>query len=167
MDAWGYQHGIQLDFIRPKRPVENGFIETFDGRLRDEWLNVEVFIPLEDVRDKLACWQKDYNLPRPDSTLQDQASVSFIADWLATIRTPLDSHELLEALNVSHARFATPHKRPKPITHRPHPQISVGLHSRGKSKFGVRGLNRSAYNWRQITLAERLAIAFKLQHIRE
>jgi putative transposase len=44
MDAWGYQHGIQLDIIRPERPVENGFIETFNGRLRDEWLNVEVFI---------------------------------------------------------------------------------------------------------------------------
>ena len=54
MDAWAYRHGIQLDFIRPGKPVENGFIESFNGRLRDECLNVEVFFTLEDVREKLA-----------------------------------------------------------------------------------------------------------------
>jgi transposase InsO family protein len=50
MDAWAYRHGIHLDFIRPGKPVENGFIESFNGRLRDECLNVEVFFTLEDVR---------------------------------------------------------------------------------------------------------------------
>jgi putative transposase len=54
MDAWAYRHGIQLDFIRPGKPVENSFIESFNGRLRDEGLNVEVFCTLEDVREKLA-----------------------------------------------------------------------------------------------------------------
>lgn len=62
MDAWAYRHGIQLDFIRPGKPVENGFIESFNGRLRDECLNLEVFFTLEDVREKLARWQEDYNL---------------------------------------------------------------------------------------------------------
>lgn len=56
MDAWAYRHGIQLDCIRPGKPVENGFIESFNGRLRDECLNVEVFFTLEDVREKLARW---------------------------------------------------------------------------------------------------------------
>ena len=43
MDAWAYQYCVQLDFIRPGRPVENCYIESFNGRLRDECLNVQVF----------------------------------------------------------------------------------------------------------------------------
>ena len=98
MDAWAYQHGIQLDFIRPGKPAENGFIESFNGRLRDECLNDEVFFTLEDVREKLARWQDDYNRLRPHSSLQDQAPASFAADCSATARTAHASRELLEAL---------------------------------------------------------------------
>jgi putative transposase len=87
MDAWAYRHGIQLDFIRPGKPVENGFIESFNGRLRDECLNVEVFFTLEDVRQKLARWQEDYNRLRPHSSLQDQAPATFAVNWLATVQT--------------------------------------------------------------------------------
>jgi transposase InsO family protein len=43
MDHWAYLNSVHLDFIRPGRPVENGYIESFNGRLRDECLNVEVF----------------------------------------------------------------------------------------------------------------------------
>jgi transposase InsO family protein len=53
MDAWAYQHDVQLNFIRPGKPVENSYIESFNGRLRDECLNVEVFFALADVREKL------------------------------------------------------------------------------------------------------------------
>ncbi|MEP6959284.1 MAG: IS3 family transposase [Nitrospirota bacterium] len=88
MDAWAYRHGIQLDCIRPGQPVENCFIKSFNGRLRDECLNVEVFFTLEDVREKLTRWQEDDNLTRPHSALQDQVPASFAADWSATIRTP-------------------------------------------------------------------------------
>jgi putative transposase len=49
MDPWAYHHGGQLNFIRPGKPVENGFIESVNGRLRDECLNVETFFTLEDV----------------------------------------------------------------------------------------------------------------------
>src|ERR1051325_894228 len=72
MDAWAYRHRIQLEFIRPGKPVENGFIESFNGRLRDECLNVEVFFTLEDVREKLTRWREDYNHQRPHSSLQDE-----------------------------------------------------------------------------------------------
>ena len=61
--------GVQLDFIRPGRPVENSYIESFNGRLRDECLNVEVFFALSDVRDKLERWRQDYNQVRPHSSL--------------------------------------------------------------------------------------------------
>ena len=99
MDAWAYRHGIQLDFIRPGKPVENGFIESFNGRLRDECLNVEVFFTLEDVRQKLALWQEDYNRVRPHSALEDRAPATFVAEWVeATTPTDQETPELLETL---------------------------------------------------------------------
>ena len=91
MDAWAYRHGIQLDFIRPGKPVENGFIESFNGWLRDECLNVEVFVTLEDVREKLPRWQQDYNLVRPHSALQDQAPASFVAEWVSATTPTQDA----------------------------------------------------------------------------
>ena len=60
MDVWAYQYRVQLDFIRPGNPVENSYIESFNGRLCDECLNVEVFFTLADVRDKLERWRQDY-----------------------------------------------------------------------------------------------------------
>ena len=81
MDAWAYGHGICLDFIRPGKPVENGYIESFNGRLRDECLNVSLFFSLEDARQKLEQWRKDYNRTRPRSSLGDQAPEAFAAAW--------------------------------------------------------------------------------------
>jgi putative transposase len=49
MEMWTYRYGVQLEFIRQGRPMENGYIESFNGRLRDECLNVEVFFALADV----------------------------------------------------------------------------------------------------------------------
>lgn len=71
MDTWAYRSGVQLQFIRPGKPVENGFIESFNGRLRDECLNVNVFFSLADARDKLERWRQDYNTCRPHSALGD------------------------------------------------------------------------------------------------
>ena len=81
MDIWAYRHGVHLDFIRPGRPVENGYIESFNGRLRDECLNVEVFFTLEDARVKLERWRQDYNWVRPHSALDDQAPALFAESW--------------------------------------------------------------------------------------
>lgn len=53
MEAWAYQYSVQLDFIRPGRPVENGYIESFNGRLRDECLNTNWFLSLDDARRKI------------------------------------------------------------------------------------------------------------------
>jgi putative transposase len=77
MDLWSYTNGVHLDFIRPGRPVENGYIESFNGRLRDECLNVEVFFTLADARRKLALWQYDYNHHRPHSALADRTPAEF------------------------------------------------------------------------------------------
>lgn len=79
MDHWAYTNGVHLNFIRPGRPVENGYIESFNGRLRDECLNVEVFFSLADARRKLAIWLHDYNQHRPHSALADRTPSEFAA----------------------------------------------------------------------------------------
>ena len=61
LDEWAWRRGVQLDFIRPGKPVENGLIESFNGRLRDECLNVNEFTSIEHARDILPRWQDDYN----------------------------------------------------------------------------------------------------------
>jgi putative transposase len=70
IDVWAYKNGVHLDFIRPGKPVENGYIESFNGKLRDECLNVEVFFSLADARRKLHLWRRDYNNYRPHSALE-------------------------------------------------------------------------------------------------
>jgi transposase InsO family protein len=52
LEDWAYQRGVQLDFIRPGKPVENAFIESFNGRLRDECLNIHQFTSIEDAKAK-------------------------------------------------------------------------------------------------------------------
>ena len=79
MDAWAYRHGIQLDFIRPGKPVENGFIESFNGRLRDECLNVHQFMSLDDARAIIEAWRVDYNHRRPHSSLGHLTPNEFVA----------------------------------------------------------------------------------------
>jgi putative transposase len=69
MDSWAYRHGVQLQFIRPGKPVENAFIESFNGRLRDELLNGELFMGLLDARQKLEAWRRDYNQNRPHGSI--------------------------------------------------------------------------------------------------
>ncbi len=78
MDTWAHEAGVQLDFIRPGRPVENSYIESFNGRLRDECLNGEVFFNLMDAREKLERWRCDYNQKRPHSALADRTPEEFV-----------------------------------------------------------------------------------------
>lgn len=82
-DHWAYSNGVHLDFIGPGRPVENGYIESFRGKLRDECLNVDVFFSVADAREKLARWPEDYNDIRPHSALDVRAPAVFAAAWTA------------------------------------------------------------------------------------
>jgi hypothetical protein len=77
MEVWSYQNGVKLEFIRPGKPVENGFVESFNGRLRDECLNVEVFFDVPDARMKLEQWRVDFNHSRPHSSLNDRTPAEF------------------------------------------------------------------------------------------
>jgi hypothetical protein len=68
-----------IPLIRPGKPVENSYIESFNGRLRDECLNVEVFLDLADARRKLDQWRSDYNQQRPNSALADRTPDEFVS----------------------------------------------------------------------------------------
>lgn len=79
LEDWAYRRGVQLDFIRPGKPVENAFIEAFNGRLRDECLNVHQFTSIEDARAKIEAWRLDYNATRPHSSLGHLTPNEFVA----------------------------------------------------------------------------------------
>ena len=68
-EDWAYRRSVQLDFIRPGKPVENAFIESFNGRLRDECLNVHPFTSLAEAQAIIEAWRRDYNHRRPHSSL--------------------------------------------------------------------------------------------------
>lgn len=71
MDEWAHTKNIKLDFIRPGKPNENAFIESFNGKFRDECLNENWFLSLEDARRTIEAWRIDYNENRPHSSLGD------------------------------------------------------------------------------------------------
>jgi len=78
LDAWAYQRGVKLTFIRPGKPVENAYIESFNGRFRDECLNENWFLTLEHARGIIEKWRIDYNNERPHSSLGYRTPEEFL-----------------------------------------------------------------------------------------
>ncbi len=70
---------MRLDFIRPGKPVENGFIESFSGRLSDELVNSELFLDIKDARRKIEAWRVNYNGNRSHTALYDVTPDEFAA----------------------------------------------------------------------------------------
>jgi putative transposase len=81
LDAWAFDRGVQLDFIRPGKPTENGFVEALNGRFRDECLNADIFISLDDAKRKIAAWKRDYNTQRPHSSLGNRTPSEYLRQW--------------------------------------------------------------------------------------
>lgn len=77
LDAWAYRRGVKLNFIRPGKPVENAFVESFNGRFRDECLNENWFLDLHDAKAKIEEWRTDYNQVRPHSSLGNVPPIEF------------------------------------------------------------------------------------------
>ncbi len=70
LDEWAYRKGVKLCFIRPGKPIENAYVESFNGRLRDECLNTNWFMNLRHAREIIEDWRVDYNEVRPHSSLK-------------------------------------------------------------------------------------------------
>jgi putative transposase len=77
LDRWAYEHGVVLEFSRPGKPTDNAFVESFNGRLREECLNAHWFLSLDDARGKIEAWRTFYNESRPHSALGDRTPSEF------------------------------------------------------------------------------------------
>lgn len=77
LDQWAYLNGVDLDFSRPGKPTDNAFIEAFNGRFREECLNENWFLSLEDAREKVEAWRQEYNTHRPHGALDNLSPDEF------------------------------------------------------------------------------------------
>jgi putative transposase len=77
LEAWAYAAGVTLCFIRPGKPIENAYVESFNGKFRDECLNEHWFVSLADAQAAIEAWRVDYNTVRPHSALADQTPHDF------------------------------------------------------------------------------------------
>ena len=96
MLGWAKDHGVDWHYIAPGRPMQNGYIESFNGRMRDELLNESLFIDLDQARRLIGAWVTDYNTARPHSSLGYKTP----AAYAGTLTAP-KGVTLVEALNVA------------------------------------------------------------------
>ena len=85
--AWGLERKIELAHIQPGKPMQNGRLESFNGKLREECLNISWFLNLLDARVKIAAWRKEYNEARPHSSLGYKTPKEFAAAQAAGFYT--------------------------------------------------------------------------------
>ena len=79
LDEWAYRNGVKLHFIEPGKPNQNAYIESFNGKFRDECLGENWFVSLDEARRIIEAWREDYNQVRPHSSLNDLAPEVFAA----------------------------------------------------------------------------------------
>jgi len=87
--AWCAEAGIEWHYIAPGRPMQNGYVESFNGRMRDELLNETLFLTFDHARARIAAWVEDYNRERPHSALGYETPAAFAArpdqQWTASL----------------------------------------------------------------------------------
>ncbi len=81
MDEWAHRNNVKLDFSRPGKPTDNAFIESFNGKLRQECLNQNWFTSLADAKQIVEEWRQNYNQLRPHSSLKQQTPSDFVVRW--------------------------------------------------------------------------------------
>ncbi len=86
-DAWAYSRDVKLEYIQRGKPPQNSFIESFNGTLRDDCLNLHWFLSLERARIMIEAWRQDYNHVRPHSALNEQTPAEFLAAFTPEQRT--------------------------------------------------------------------------------
>lgn len=94
LDQWAYASGVTLKLIQPGKPTQNAYIESFNGKFRDECLNEHWFRSLAHARAVIAAWRLDYNEERPHSALNYLSPAEFAAKHRATADAPAAFQEL-------------------------------------------------------------------------
>lgn len=103
LDQWAYQHGVRLHFIAPGKPTQNAFVESFNGRFREECLNQHWFRNLADARRIIEEWRIDYNTARPHGSLNGRTPQEFarITEGARRLTPPRADQELLTEVPVT------------------------------------------------------------------
>ena len=83
-DKWAYENKIRLNFIQPGKPSQNGFVESFNGKFRDECLNENWFLSLNQAKELIEEWRIDYNTQRPHSSLNNLTPQEYLNNWIET-----------------------------------------------------------------------------------
>lgn len=91
MSMWAQANNVTIAFIRPGKPMENGFIESFNGRFRDECLNEQWFTSMKDARERIESWRDEYNSQRPHSSLGMKTPQEFSEQLSASVKTGVTS----------------------------------------------------------------------------
>ena len=86
LDKWAYENRVTLDFSRPGKPIDNAYVESFNGSFRDECLNTHWFLSLDDAREKIETWRKEYNEWRPHSSLDNLTPSQYLDEHNASTR---------------------------------------------------------------------------------
>jgi putative transposase len=88
LDRWAYRRGVRLHFIDPGKPEQNAYVESFNGKFRDECLNEHWFANLKEAREKIENWRQDYNQRRPHSALGYRTPEEFATEVAARRASP-------------------------------------------------------------------------------
>jgi len=88
LDRWAYEHCVELQFIQPGKPVQNAFVESFNGTMRNECLNEHWFLDLEEAKELIEAWRVDYNTERPHSSLGGKTPGEFATAAQTPLRPP-------------------------------------------------------------------------------
>lgn len=96
LDQWAYERGIDLKLIQPGKPTQNAYIESFNGRFRDECLNEHWFTSLNHARQEIAAWRRDYNEQRPHSALDYRTPAEFTAAYRQEPKATAEEPEMAE-----------------------------------------------------------------------
>jgi putative transposase len=92
MDKWAYERGVELRLTEAGKPTQNAYVESFNGKFRDECLNEHWLGSLSEARSIVAAWRTDYNQRRPHSALGYQTPAEFAAAWRARRAAPATQH---------------------------------------------------------------------------
>lgn len=96
LDLWAIENKVRLQFIAPGKPVQNAFIESFNGRLRDECLNEHIFVNLHNAQQIIESWRQDYNTNRPHSSLNDMTPEEFSTKFFRNQQAEITNLELVQ-----------------------------------------------------------------------
>ena len=94
LDLWGFENNVKFRFIQPGKPTQNAYIESFNGKFRDECLNEHVFISLEGARKTIEAWRRDYNTNRPHSSLGKMTPEEFSAAFKQAEKTEITNRRV-------------------------------------------------------------------------